>query len=69
MLKLMTPDELQQHQGITLEDKILIERILRDEFGSEPENELKRTVRAYLVSEFVENEINDEFRADLSGLS
>ena len=69
--KLLTVEELVVLEGISAEDKVLIEAAVMDSGGEQAESPntlLRLAIRGYLAQEFLdENEPDDQLRKELDG--
>ncbi|MBA7570537.1 hypothetical protein ES708_12289 [subsurface metagenome] len=64
-MKPLTKEELQALEGIIPEDKELIERIVDDAVGEDPDDIRVRVIRGYLASRLIEEVPSDSLRAAL----
>jgi len=70
MVKLMTKAELEAHDGLSPEDKDLVEKQVTEYGGGykeSPDLPVRQAIRGYLVKELDEMVVDDNLRGELSG--
>ncbi len=64
-MKPLTKEELSATEGILPEDKELIERLVDQAVGEDPDDIRVRVIRGYLARRLLEEEVTDKLREGL----